>query len=49
MNWLHWTHAFTEREYLSSGVNMLTDNLKILDTTKTQFFDFISFQSDQKT
>ena len=27
---------------------MLTNNLKISDKTKTQFFDLISFQSDQK-
>ena len=26
---------------------MLTNNLKISDKTKTQFFDLISFQSDQ--
>ena len=32
------TLAFTEREYLSSGVNMLTGSLKIYDTTKKEFF-----------
>ena len=37
-----------EREYLSSGVNMLTNILKIIDTTKTLFFDLIYFESDQK-
>ena len=47
MHFLRWTPAFTERQYLSSGVNMLTNNLKISDKTKTQFFDLISFQSDQ--
>ena len=39
---------FTEREFLSSGVNMLTNNVKIEDTTKTEFFELIFFQSDQK-
>ena len=39
---------FTETEYLSSGVNMLTNSLKISDTTKTEFFELIFFQSDQK-
>ena len=48
MNWLRQTFAFTEREYLSLGVNMLTNSLKISDTTKTEFFELISFQSDQK-
>ena len=33
---------------MSSGVNMLTKNLKISDTTKTEFSEVISFQSDQK-
>ena len=48
MNWLGLTFSFTEREYLSLGVNMLTNNLKISDTTETQFFELISFQSDRK-
>ena len=39
---------FTEREYLSSGVNILTNSLKILDTTKTEFFEMIFIQSHQK-
>ena len=39
---------FTEREYLSSGVNMLTNSLKTLDTTKTEFFERIFFLNDQK-
>ena len=33
---------------MSSGVNMLTNSLKISDTTKTEFFELISFQSDQE-
>ena len=32
------TPAFTEREYFSSGVNMLTKCLKIPDNTKAKFF-----------
>ena len=39
---------FTETEYLSSGVNMLTNSLKISDTTKREFFELMFFQSDQK-
>ena len=39
---------FIEREYLSSGVNMLTNSLKISDTTKTEFLQLIFFQTDQK-
>ena len=39
---------FTETEYLSSGVNMLTNSLKISDTTKTEVLELISFQSYQK-
>ena len=31
-----------------SGVNMLTNSLKISDTTKTEFSELISFRSDQK-
>ena len=34
--------------YFSLGVNMLTNTLKISDTTKTEFIDLTSFQSDQK-
>ena len=41
------TLAFTEREYLSSGINMLTSSLKISDTTETEYSELISFQSDQ--
>ena len=33
---------------MSSGVNMLTNSLEILDTTKTEFFKLISFQDAQK-
>ena len=38
MNWLRETLTFSEREYLSWGINMLTKSLKISDTTKTEFF-----------
>ena len=48
MDFLRLTLAFTEREFLSSGVNMVTNSLKILDNTKTEFFELIFFQSDQK-
>ena len=33
---------------MSSGVNMLTNSLKILDATKTVFFELIFFLNDQK-
>ena len=39
---------FFEREYLSSGVNMLKKSLKNLYTTKTEFLERIFFQSDKK-
>ena len=42
------TLTFTEREYLSAGVNTLTNSLKISDATKTKFFELKLFQSDQK-
>ena len=32
---------------MSSGVNMLTNSHKILDTTKTEFFELVSFQNDK--
>ena len=48
LNWIRWTFAFTEREYFSSGVNMLRNSLKIPDHTKTEFVDLVLFQSDQK-
>ena len=40
--------AFTEGEYLSSGVNMLKNKLKISDITKTEFFKLIFLVNDQK-
>ena len=36
------------RQYFSSGVNMLTNSLKISDSTKTAFFELILFVNDQK-
>ena len=39
---------FIEREYVSSGVNILTNSLKISDTTKTEFFGLMVFQNDEK-
>ena len=42
------TLAFTERQYISSGVNMLTKCLKISDTTKIEFFELIFFLNNQK-
>ena len=45
---LHQTLAFTEREYFSSGVNILTNSLKVADTTKMEFLEMIFSQSDQK-
>ena len=45
---LHQTLVFTKGEYSSSGVNMLTNSLKILDTTKREFFELIFFQSDEE-
>ena len=33
---------------MSSDVNMLTNSLKMLDTTKTEFLELIFFQRDQK-
>ena len=32
---------------MSSGVNMLTNSLKISDTSKTEFFELIFFLIDQ--
>ena len=40
--------AFTDREYLSSDVNMLKNKLKISDITKTEFFKLIFLVNDQK-
>ena len=39
---------YWEREYLLSGDNILKISLKIKDTTKTEFLEMISFQSDHK-
>ena len=39
---------FYWEEYLSSGVKMLTNILKISATTKTELFELIFFQSSQK-
>ena len=33
---------------MSSGVNMLTNGFKISDTTETEPFELILFQSDEK-
>ena len=46
LNWLRETLVFTERQYLSSGVNMLTNSLKISDTTKNEFFEMIFFLNE---
>ena len=48
LNMLRWTLAFTETQYLSLGVNTLTNSLKSSDTTKEEFFELLFFQSDQK-
>ena len=40
--------AFTEREYLSSGVIKLTNSLKISDTTKTEFLRWFSLKVIKK-
>ena len=39
---------FIEREYVSSGVNILTNSLKISDTTKTEYFRLKFFHIDKK-
>ena len=33
---------------MSSGVNMLTNSLNVADTTESEFFKLILFQTDQK-
>ena len=48
LTWLGQTLAFTEREYLALGANMLTSSLKISDTTKIDSLELICFPSDQK-
>ena len=40
--------SFTKKEYLSSGVNMLENSLKILGTTKTDILELKFSQSDRK-
>ena len=48
MNWLRKALAFTETEYLSSCVSMLTKSIKMIDTTKREFPELVFFQRDQK-
>ena len=48
LNWFRSTLTFPEREYLTSGVNMLRNSLKISGTTKTEFFELKFFQIDKK-
>ena len=40
--------AFAEREYLSSGVNMLANSLKISDSTKIEILELIPFRLIKK-
>ena len=42
------TCSYCQR-YFSSGVNMLTNSLKVTDTMKTEFFELVSIQSDRKS
>ena len=42
------TRFYWEREYLSSAVDMLTNSLKISDSSKTGAFELIFFQSEQE-
>ena len=42
------TCFYCQREYWSSGVNMLTNSLKMSDTSKTEFFELILFQGAQE-
>ena len=47
--WIGWFEVkLLSREYFSSGVNVLTNGLKILDTTKTDIFELKFSQSDGK-
>ena len=40
LNWIHCSKiTLLPREYLGSGVNVLTNGLKILDTTKADMFE----------
>ena len=41
-------NRFYREEYFSLRVNMLTNSLKISDSTKTECFELIFFKSDQK-
>ena len=49
MNQLRYILAFTKRQYLSLGLNMLANTLKVSRKTKAEFFDLIFFQGDEKT
>ena len=40
--------AFTEREYLSSGLNLLTNRLKISETSKNEFLELTFFHRVKK-
>ena len=42
------TCSYCQR-YFSSGVNMLTNSLKVTDTMKLEFFELVSIQSDWKS
>ena len=47
--WIVWLKlAFTEREYLSFCVDLLTNSLRISNTTEIDFLELIYFKSDQK-
>ena len=48
LNGLRKIPTFTEKEYLSSGVNVLTKGLKILESTKTNISELTFPQSDGK-
>ena len=48
LDWWRYTHGFTATEYLLSVVNTLTNSLKIIDTTKTEFLELIFLQSYKK-
>ena len=48
LNCLRQTLIFTEREYFSLGVNILTNRLKVSHTNETKLFELISFQRYQK-
>ena len=48
LNWFVQTLSFSERVYLSSGVNTLTNSLEISCTTKKKFFEQTLFHSHQK-